>query len=264
MPVSQPGPSCRRPRTPRTRTRCWAASSPAARPPSATPGCPCARPVPRPAACSSRRRRKPGRSMRQPSASTPATSRVRAASACPTARWPRPPPPCRRPRWTRCSSRQPASFTQIGKAGQRRLDTPAKLRGERLFGIDAKQPGMVHAALAQCPVIGGTVVSVDDSKARAMPGVRAVINLVDGVAVVADHFWTAKKARDALEVKWLVGAAGSVSSDSVGPGTRTGHGQGGAQSRGKTAMSRPGSSRRARPWRPGTNCRCWPTWRSSR
>jgi len=109
----------------------------------------------------------------------------------------------------------PASFTQIGKAGQKRLDTPAKLRGDRLFGIDAKQPGMVHAALAQCPVIGGTVVSVNDSKARVMPGVRAVINLVDGVAVVADHFWTAKKARDALEVKWRVGAEGSVSSESV-------------------------------------------------
>jgi len=109
----------------------------------------------------------------------------------------------------------PAAFTQIGKAGQKRLDTPAKLRGDRLFGIDAKQPGMVHAALAQCPVIGGTVASFDDSKARAMPGVRAVINLVDGVAVVADHFWAAKKACDALEVKWLVGAAGSVSSESV-------------------------------------------------
>ncbi|MDH5255594.1 MAG: molybdopterin-dependent oxidoreductase, partial [Gammaproteobacteria bacterium] len=109
----------------------------------------------------------------------------------------------------------PASFTQIGKAGQKRLDTPAKVRGDRLFGIDARQPGMVHAAVAQCPVIGGTVVSFDDRKARAMPGVRAVINLVDGVAVVADHFWQAKKARDALEVKWLVGAAGSVSSESV-------------------------------------------------
>ncbi len=109
----------------------------------------------------------------------------------------------------------PAAFTQIGKAGLKRLDTPAKLRGERLFGIDAKQPGMVYAALAQCPVIGGTVVSVDDGKARAIPGVRAVVNIGDGVAVVADHFWAAKKARDALEVKWLVGAAGSVSSESV-------------------------------------------------
>lgn len=119
----------------------------------------------------------------------------------------------------------PAAFTQIGKAGQKRLDTPAKLRGERLFGIDAKQPGMVHAALAQCPVIGGTVVSFDDSKARAMPGVRAVINLVDGVAVVADHFWTAKKARDTLEVKWLVGAAGSVSSESVSRALELGTGK---------------------------------------
>ncbi len=119
------------------------------------------------------------------------------------------------PELARVRLKAPASFTQIGRADLRRLDTPAKLRGERLFGIDAKQPGMVHAALAQCPVIGGTVVSVNDRKARAMPGVRAVVNIVDGVAVVADHFWTAKKARDALEVKWLVGAAGSVSSESV-------------------------------------------------
>jgi isoquinoline 1-oxidoreductase beta subunit len=109
----------------------------------------------------------------------------------------------------------PAAFTQIGKPGQKRLDTAAKVRGDRLFGLDARQPGMMHAALLQCPVIGGTVVSINDSRARAMPGVRAVINLVDGVAVVAEHFWTAKKARDALEVKWLVGAAGSVSTESV-------------------------------------------------
>lgn len=119
----------------------------------------------------------------------------------------------------------PASFTQIGKAGQRRLDTPAKVRGDRLFGIDAKQPGMVHAAVALCPVIGGSVVSVNDSKARAMPGVRAVVNLGDGVAVVADHFWTAKKARDVLEIKWLVGPAGSVSNESVARALEQGTGK---------------------------------------
>ena len=62
----------------------------------------------------------------------------------------------------------PGAFTQIGSPTQKRLDTRAKVHGERLFGLDATQPGMVYAALAQCPVIGGTVASVDAAAARAM------------------------------------------------------------------------------------------------
>ncbi|MBL8200746.1 MAG: xanthine dehydrogenase family protein molybdopterin-binding subunit [Chromatiales bacterium] len=127
--------------------------------------------------------------------------------------------------------KSPSDFTQIGSPTQKRLDTPAKLRGDRLFGIDATQPGMVYAALAQSPVIGGTVQAVDDRKARAIPGVRAVVNIGDGVAVVADHFWTAKKARDALQVKWLVGAAGAVSNDSVARALELGTGKAAAIAR---------------------------------
>ncbi len=99
--------------------------------------------------------------------------------------------------------KSPGAFTQIGSATQKRLDTRAKVRGERLFGLDATQPGMVYAALAQCPVIGGTVAGVDAAAARAMPGVREVIDIGEGVAVVADHFWRretgARCAEDQLE-----------------------------------------------------------------
>ncbi|MBN8888517.1 MAG: xanthine dehydrogenase family protein molybdopterin-binding subunit [Rudaea sp.] len=98
----------------------------------------------------------------------------------------------------------PAQFTQIGKH-QHRLDAPAKARGKAIFGIDASQPGMVYASLEQCPVIGGKVASVDDAKAKAMPGVRAVVNIGEGVAVVADHYWNAKKAREALAITWDYG-----------------------------------------------------------
>src|SRR5262249_58969189 len=103
----------------------------------------------------------------------------------------------------------PAQFSIIGSKTQPRLDTPPKIRGARIFGIDAKQPGMVYAALTQCPVIGGTVAHVDDSKAKAIKGVKAVLDIGDGVAVVADHYWTARKARDALVIQWNEGAGGT-------------------------------------------------------
>jgi len=100
--------------------------------------------------------------------------------------------------------KKPAEFTQIGKH-QHRLDTPAKARGKATFGIDVTQPGMVYASIEQCPVIGGKAVSVDDAKAKAMPGVRAVVNIGEGVAVIADHYWTAKTAREALAITWDYG-----------------------------------------------------------
>ena len=124
--------------------------------------------------------------------------------------------------------KQPAAFKQIGSVTQKRLDSGAKVRGQRLFGIDAKQPGMVYAALMQCPVIGGTVAGFDDSRAKAMPGVRAVIDIGDGVAVVADHFWMAKKARDALTIEWNFGAGAGVSDASIAAALRAGAASSGA------------------------------------
>jgi isoquinoline 1-oxidoreductase beta subunit len=89
----------------------------------------------------------------------------------------------------------------VGKAVNR-LDSASKIDGSAEFGIDVRMPGMLYAALAQCPVIGGKVTGFDAAKARAMPGVRHVVQVSDGVAVVADSWWRAKVARDALAVQW--------------------------------------------------------------
>jgi isoquinoline 1-oxidoreductase beta subunit len=99
----------------------------------------------------------------------------------------------------------PGEFRLVGKP-IRRLDTPAKVDGSAQFGIDVKLPGMLHGALAQCPVLGGRARGVDDAAARAMPGVREVVQTSFGVMVVAEHFWQALKARDALKIDWDEGA----------------------------------------------------------
>ncbi|HEX3847052.1 MAG TPA: molybdopterin cofactor-binding domain-containing protein, partial [Steroidobacteraceae bacterium] len=93
------------------------------------------------------------------------------------------------------------SFALVGKP-RLRLDTPGKVDGSAEFGIDVKLPGMLHAALAQSPVLGGQVKAVDSAAAEKMPGVRRVLTTSTGVAVVADHFWQALKARDALKITW--------------------------------------------------------------
>jgi len=92
-------------------------------------------------------------------------------------------------------------FQWIGKP-LARLDTPAKVDGSATFGIDVKLPGMLHAALAQPPMLGGKVRRLDDTAAKGMPGVRHVVSTSSGVAVVADSWWQARKARDALRIEW--------------------------------------------------------------
>jgi isoquinoline 1-oxidoreductase subunit beta len=84
----------------------------------------------------------------------------------------------------------------------RRLDTANKVNGRAVFGIDVQIPGMKIATLAQSPVFGGRVKSVDDSKAMAAKGVRQVVRLDDAVAVVADHMAAAKKGLAALDIQW--------------------------------------------------------------
>jgi len=96
-----------------------------------------------------------------------------------------------------------------------RLDTPAKINGTAEFGLDVKLPGMLYAALAQCPVIGGKATSFDATKAKAMPGVKNVVQISDGVAVVADTWWRAKSARDALAITWDEGAGKALNSAGV-------------------------------------------------
>src|SRR5437870_2483679 len=92
-------------------------------------------------------------------------------------------------------------FKLIGTPAKR-LDTPSKVNGTAVYGIDARPPGVKIATLAQSPVFGGRVKSVDDAKARAVKGVRQIVRLDDAVAVVADHMGAAKKGLAALVIEW--------------------------------------------------------------
>jgi isoquinoline 1-oxidoreductase beta subunit len=105
-------------------------------------------------------------------------------------------------------------FRVVGKRIPR-LDVPAKVNGTAEFGIDVKLPGMVYASLEQCPVIGGKVKSVDSAAAKAMPGVLDVVQLPDGVAVVANTYWAAVKARRALKIDWDKGEGANLSTASM-------------------------------------------------
>jgi isoquinoline 1-oxidoreductase beta subunit len=98
-----------------------------------------------------------------------------------------------------------ADFQFIGKS-RARLDTPGKVDGSAEFGLDVKLPGMLYAVLAQSPVLGGQVKSLDSAAAERMPGVRKVLTGSTGVVVVAEHFWQALKARRALNITWDSGA----------------------------------------------------------
>jgi isoquinoline 1-oxidoreductase subunit beta len=107
--------------------------------------------------------------------------------------------------------KDPANFRLVGTPAPR-LDTPAKVDGSALFGIDVRVPGMKVAAIALCPVIGGKVGSVDSSKALSVPGVRRVLVADSAVAVVAEHYGAAKKGLQALTVKWDEGVSAGFSS----------------------------------------------------
>jgi isoquinoline 1-oxidoreductase subunit beta len=96
---------------------------------------------------------------------------------------------------------RPEDFKLIGTPAKR-LDAPAKVNGTAVYGIDARPPGVKIATLAQSPVFGGRVRSVDDTTAKAVKGVRQIVRLDDAVAVVADHMGAAKKGLAALVIEW--------------------------------------------------------------
>jgi isoquinoline 1-oxidoreductase subunit beta len=106
--------------------------------------------------------------------------------------------------------KDPSQYTLIGKP-IKRLDTPVKVNGQAVFGIDVKMPGMLTAVVARPPIFGATVKSFDAAKARSMPGVRTIAQVPTGVAVIADTFWQAKTAREALRIEWEEGAMKSFS-----------------------------------------------------
>jgi isoquinoline 1-oxidoreductase beta subunit len=97
--------------------------------------------------------------------------------------------------------KDPRDFKLIGTPAKR-LDTPAKVNGSAVYGIDARPPGVKIATLAQSPAFGGHVKRVDDSEAKAVKGVRQIVRLDDAVAVVADHMGAAKKGLAALTIEW--------------------------------------------------------------
>jgi len=97
--------------------------------------------------------------------------------------------------------KRPQDFKLIGTPAKR-LDTPTKVNGTAVYGIDARPPGVKIATLAHSPVFGGRVKRVDDSAAKAIKGVRQIVKLDDAIAVVADHMGAAKKGLEALVVEW--------------------------------------------------------------
>ena len=116
---------------------------------------------------------------------------------------------------SRVPLKDPKDFKLIGTPAKR-VDAPAKVDGTAQFGIDVRLAGMKVATVAACPVFGGKLASVDDAKAKAIPGVRQIVRLEDAVAVVADHMWAAKQGLAALDIRWDDGPnAGLATADIV-------------------------------------------------
>jgi isoquinoline 1-oxidoreductase beta subunit len=108
----------------------------------------------------------------------------------------------------------PGDFKLIGTPAKR-LDTPAKVNGTAVYGIDVRPPGVKIATLAQSPVFGGRVKSVDDTAAKAVKGVRQIVRLDDAVAVVADHMGAAKKGLAALAIEWDDGPHARLTTEEI-------------------------------------------------
>src|SRR4029434_428919 len=111
--------------------------------------------------------------------------------------------------------KDPKEWKLIGKS-IKRLDTVDKVTGAQVYGFDLRLPGMLNAAIKECPVFGGKVKSFEAAKVAGMKGVRKVVQVGDSaVAVVADTWWQAKTALDALPVEFDEGPNAKVSSASI-------------------------------------------------
>jgi isoquinoline 1-oxidoreductase beta subunit len=117
--------------------------------------------------------------------------------------------------------RDPKDWKIAGKP-LHRLDIPDKVLGKPVFATDVVLPGMLHASIAQCPVFGGRVKSVDAAEAEAMRGVKKVVRAADFVAVVADSWWRANRALGKLKIEWDVGAYGKASDETIAAMLRQG------------------------------------------
>ena len=111
--------------------------------------------------------------------------------------------------------KEPKDWKLVGK-GVKRLDTPDKTTGATIYGIDVKLPGMLNAAIKDCPVTGGKLKSYDEAKIANMKGVKKLVRVGDSaVAVIADTWWHAKTALDALPIVWDEGENAKVTSASI-------------------------------------------------
>ena len=110
--------------------------------------------------------------------------------------------------------KEPKNFTLMGKSLPR-LDIPEKVNGSAIFGMDVKLPGLLTARVVRCPVFGGKVASFNADKAKAVPGVKHVVQISNGIAVVADNYWTASKGAQALEIKWDEGKLATLNSADI-------------------------------------------------
>jgi len=110
--------------------------------------------------------------------------------------------------------KDPSQFRLIGKP-TKRLDTHDKVNGSAIFGIDVRLPGMLHAVVERSPVFGGKVASFDASKTKTIPGVKDVVQVSTGVAVLAENTWAAMEGRRVLKVQWDEGAHASLNSAAI-------------------------------------------------
>ncbi len=110
--------------------------------------------------------------------------------------------------------KEPDDFRLIGKSLPR-VDAMDALDGTAVYGMDVKLPNLLTATIIHCPVFGGKAQAVDSKKAMAVAGVRHVVEIDAGVAVVAEHFWAAKKGADALDIQWDFGPHADISSQSI-------------------------------------------------
>lgn len=117
--------------------------------------------------------------------------------------------------------RDPKDWKIAGKS-MHRLDIPDKVLGKPVFGVDVTLPGMLHASIAQSPVFGGKVKSIDAHAAAKMRGVKKIVAEENFVAVVADSWWRANEALKKVKIEWDVGADGNASNDTIAAMLRAG------------------------------------------
>ena len=157
--------------------------------------------------------------------------------------------------------KDPKDFRLIGQP-LKRLDIPDKVTGRAGFGIDVQVPGMLVAVVARSPAFGGTVKSYDDKDALAVPGVRRVVQIDSGIAVVADGYWNAMQGRKALRIEWDAGSMAGMSSADISARFASMEGRPGVVA--SHAGDAPGALRRAAAirWTRSTKSPIWrmPPW----